>query len=614
MADPRRAAAVHPSNMGGVAPSAQPKSTSVPLRRTMLPERYAEREKEGSRFLVCDEAPRLRVVIDPKMSVSRSAAIALGERVILLDGAGNFGPLMDNERKLYNLDHHVGCERLFTLSTCEQTLLLVQSGLELSEGDWTVYANDPDLDTVLALWCLLNYRRVRELSPQARDVLLPLFRLEGAIDANGPELASMCGLSTVLLEQTQKTIESLLARERALKQAGSWTKKKFYPYTIEMLRALDGLVYAREDFGDYTSIDEIYGHVEVGNRRVAVACRDGAGIYTVEQHLKSRWGDQLSFIALENEPGQYTLRRVNLLAGPQLGPAYELLNRVDAAVDGRPASKQWGGSHDIGGSPRPHGTRLAPEEVLEILARAYRPSTWWTRARRTTGALLVGVASLIFWPLGALLPTVASFVGVPAGVTTAYRVALSALLMLGVGLLAMRFVSRRRPWVFGWRAPANGGGWWLAPLAMLGALPGAAFVAAWTDVGSPAFVAIASAAVFAVAAGEVWFRGLVHGLLAHDFPVQRPRGRWLLSRAALTSAVAYTMVAVVFTDRTLLGSLVTPYPANGIEIFAVTATISFVAGLALAVLRERSLSLVPGLALQAAGVAAAAALLGAAAL
>ena len=106
----------------------------VVRRPAVIPERYTTREKDGMRTLECDEAPRIRVVIDPGMAASRSDASSLGERVILLDGAGTFGPLLDGDRKLFNLDHHSGCERLFTLATCEQALLLVHSGLRLVRG------------------------------------------------------------------------------------------------------------------------------------------------------------------------------------------------------------------------------------------------------------------------------------------------------------------------------------------------------------------------------------------------------------------------------------------------------------------------------------------------
>ena len=114
MADSPRPASVRASAAGQSAASVQSISNAVPPR-PQIPERYVLREKDGAFFLECDEAPRIRAIIDSGMSISRSAAASLGERVILLDGAGSFGPLLDNDAKLYNLDHHAGCERLFTL-------------------------------------------------------------------------------------------------------------------------------------------------------------------------------------------------------------------------------------------------------------------------------------------------------------------------------------------------------------------------------------------------------------------------------------------------------------------------------------------------------------------
>jgi hypothetical protein len=109
------------------------------------------------------------------------------------------------------------------------------------------------------------------------------------------------------------------------------------------------------------------------------------------------------------------------------------------------------------------------------------------------------------------------------------------------------------------------------------------------------------ALLLAVAAAEVWFRGLAHGLLALDFPVQRAGGPWFLSRAALVSAAAYALVAVAL-------AAVAP-PSGGLErlgmtsreLFAVVGTAAFAGGLALAVVRERSMSLAAGCAFQALG-------------
>jgi len=588
------------------APPVETGTQPTSERPAVIPERYSVREKDGVRLLECDEAPRVRVLIDPEMAVSRSEAAALGQRVILLDGAGSFGPLIDNEHKLYNLDHHAGCERLFTLSTCEQALMLTQSGLELTEGDWTLYANDPDLDTVLALWCLLNHRRVRELRAEARDVLLPLLRLEGAIDANGLELAQLCGLPSDVFEPTMQRINELHARERALKQSGAWAAKDVHAHTLEMLRAVDVLIYEGEDFGDHTRIDEIYGHVEIAPRQVAVACRDRSGIYTVEQHLKSRWGDQLALIVLENELGVYTLRRVSSVVGPQLERAFERLNRVDAAVDGRPVGKRWGGSQDIGGSPRPHGSQLKPDQVLEVLADAYAPTSWWRRTRQSAGALIAGLSVLLCWPVATTLLSLVPDGTVSTSVQSAQEIALASLLALIVGMLGTRTASHRRPWAFGWRLPASGGGLWLAPIALAGALPVAVWIASsdWNAARSPelpAALGAVGAGMLALAATEAWFRGWVHGVLALDSPVQRPRGPWLLSRAALVSSLAYAAVAATLVASAAPTGWLASLEPSGAGLFGI-ATTAFAIGLTLAVIRERSLSLIPGIALQLAGL------------
>ena len=589
-------------------PPLQPAAALRPLapprvvrKLPVIPERYALREKDGARFIECDEAPRLRVFIDPSMSVSRADASALGERTILLDGAGSFGPLIDTQHDLYNLDHHAGCERLFTLSTCEQALLMVHSGLALSEGDWTVHANAPDLDTVLAIWCLLNHRRLLDLRPEAQEVLFPLLRLEGAIDANGRELALLCGLPAATIEETQRRIDDLLAHERALKQTTADTRDP-RAFTVEMLRAVDMLVYRGEDFGDYTRIEEVVGHVEIAPGRAAVVCRDPSGIYTVEQHLKARWGDQLSLIALENEPGQYTLRRVGNITGAELEPAYDLLNRIDRAVDGRPPGKQWGGSAEIGGSPRPHGTRLTVDEILEALPEAYRPISWLARAGRALGAFAIGASSLLFWPLGLIAASAAPLTfAASASVAAAYPVALAALGVFAVGALLTRAMSRRRPWTFGWRLPANGGGWWLLPLLLLGALPVALVTPPWMGSGAGALASALVAGALGVAAQEVWLRGLVHGVASRGAALQTPRGGWALSRPAWVSAAAYSLVATVLAGPAAAEVLAT-FQVPMLEALAGFAVLTLVVGLGLAVIRERSLSLLPGIGIQLLGI------------
>ena len=145
-----------------------------------------------------------------------------------------------------------------------------------------------------------------------------------------------------------------------MKGGGDWQTLDLEAYTAEMLGAIDRVIYSVEDFRGYASIEEVHGHVEIGERSVAVLCRDDTGIYAVEKLLKERWGDQLGVIALEREPGHYTLRRASTLSDIDLNDAYNLLNQLDRNVDGRPPGKRWGGSESIGGSPRQGGSAFGP--------------------------------------------------------------------------------------------------------------------------------------------------------------------------------------------------------------------------------------------------------------
>src|SRR6059036_2949344 len=121
------------------------------------------------------------------MTIADSAARKAAPGTIYLDGAAEGGPFLDVEKGLFNLDHHEGCVRSFTLATCEQAMVVIRKGMDLQRRDWTIYANDPDLDTVLAIWVLLNHVRLNELNGKTRVRIMPLLRLQGLIDAQGLE-------------------------------------------------------------------------------------------------------------------------------------------------------------------------------------------------------------------------------------------------------------------------------------------------------------------------------------------------------------------------------------------------------------------------------------------
>jgi hypothetical protein len=564
-------------------------------RSPALPRRYRLRQSEDDHHLVCDEAPRVQVRVRREYAFSETEARALGGHVILLDGAGSFGPLIDNKRRLYNLDHHQGCERTFTLATCEQALLLVYGGFDLSEGDWSIYANEPDLDTILALWCLLNHERVRNLRPHARDILLPLIRLEGAIDANGTELAAACGLPADALREAQQQLDHLLLREHQIKGGGEWQDLNLDAYTVEMLGEIDQILYTADDFRGYANIEEVYGHTALGERSVAVVCRDSAGIYAVEKLLKERWGDQLGLIALERAPGQYTLRRVSTLSEIDLNDAYRLLNLLDRNVDGRPPGKQWGGSDAIGGSPRPLGSALTPAELLRVLSLAYRRPTPGQRLLAVSRVTLLVAGLGAFGAVAAVGSTVIPEVAARLGDVTARIATFSLFVGLASWLLSWLF-SGRHLWLYGWRQPVGAGWLPLALLAAVAALPMRAWFPPPESFAPSAIVFAVGRIALAAFAVESWFRGLVHGLLRLDFRVQSAGGPWRASGAAWASAGLYALMAV-----TLSLPVIWLEPSRLLPVLpevVLVAGAGAIAGLALAVVRERSLSLWPGIAAQ----------------
>ena len=153
-----------------------------------LPNRYSIRAKGEERVLVCSESPTISVRIKPGMSVSAVAALKAPSGTIYLDGAAQGGPFLNNEKDLLNLDHHEGCVRAFTLATCEQAMVAVRRGLDLQKRDWVVWANEPDLDTLLAIWILFNHMRLNDEDPEIRTRVMPLVRLEGTIDVHGLEM------------------------------------------------------------------------------------------------------------------------------------------------------------------------------------------------------------------------------------------------------------------------------------------------------------------------------------------------------------------------------------------------------------------------------------------
>jgi hypothetical protein len=503
---------------------------------------------------------------------------------IYLDGAAEGGPFLDVEKAVFNLDHHEGCVRSFTLATCEQAMVMIRKGLDFQSRDWTIYANDPDLDTVLAIWLLLNHMRLNDADTEIRRKTMPLVRLQGAIDAHGLEMQELCGFPPELQKSAFAELERLRSREVALKKEGKWQEIDFLQYTADVLRAIDAMIYSSHHFEGVLEVEEL-ARAEIGQSQLAIVCRGEAGIYEVEPQLRRLHGKRLGVIILQTGPNTYTLRQVDTFLPATLESAYERLNLIDPAAGNRRSGNRWGGSEEIGGSPRATGTSLTPQQIAAALTQAYRKPTTGQRLRALavmllgTTAVMAGSMTATYFlgwldgPAGSIESHFRNQAGVFVGVLSA----LSGLLLLAA--------FRSGPKLFGFCMPAGFDWLVLFPGALLGGVAGGAWIFA-AAVTSPQrllgrhWTELAVAISFPIVA-EVLFRGLAHGTLAQRFPTQHAGGRWFLSWPVFISSVLYALWSL---------PPFLPFFSRGVEL---TLAGALLFGISSGMARERSESLLP---------------------
>src|SRR5437870_12139875 len=442
-----------------------------PVREVTPPDRYRIKRGRDGEVLTCIEAPTVTVRIKHGFCVTASAARSFAPGSIFLDGAAKGEPFIDPKRQVYNLDHHEGCVRSFTLATCEQAMVMIRKGLDLRKRDWTVYANDPDLDTVLAIWLLLNHIRLNEINGRTRARVMPLLRLQGVIDAQGLELKDLCGLPPELLAETQAWIDELRARELALKRRGRWQSSDLLRHTADRLRAIDRLVYPAKHFDDVAEIDELV-RAEIAGGSVAIVCRSTAGIYEVERQLRRLHGRRLGVIALQRDAATYSLRQVDPYLPASLEKVYAHLNLIDPVAGGHRSGNRWGGSADIGGSPRGSGTGVSPEQIARVCEQAFSAPTFLRRLGRIGSAALrstsVMTAALA---LAFILRLLDDRIGLESGIAPSLA-SQFPMLLLGFGGAFFLPRGRRLPGIYGLRRVPGFRRRLFLLLARFGALPG----------------------------------------------------------------------------------------------------------------------------------------------
>jgi Type II CAAX prenyl endopeptidase Rce1-like len=504
-----------------------------------VPNRYHIRQEGKTRILTCVEAPTVTVRAERGLAISATEARKYRAGTIFLDGAAQGEPFIDVPKELYNLDHREGCIR--SLATCEQAMVLIRKGLDLSKRDWVVLANDADLDTVLGLWVLLNHNRLGDRS-NVRAKIMPLLRLAGVVDAHGRDAQDLAALPPDLLHSTNAMLKQLQQQESVIKDYDRWSETDLAEYIADRLHAIDEVIYVPEDFDGFHEVEEL-ARAQIANGSIVVACRSNADIEQVQRQLQRIYGQRLGILIFQDGSSAYSVRQVDRNLPVTLERAYERLNLLDPAVTGG-SENRWSGSTDMGASPRKTGTNLSATQIIEAVREAF-----WEPS-------LVDVISAIpralFLAAGALLPALALiFVGNllrDRGYIAGESVLLSVVVLTVTAGILFWSKARRAPGLNGWRVPANFGWLSVLPAALIGAIAGGIWAPGSVAyrMGSDNLSQLTGAAALLLPlASELLFRGVILGDLATRLPIQKSGGAWWRSWPTVISAALYAAASVL---------------------------------------------------------------------
>jgi hypothetical protein len=375
--DPPRDVAPSPPGQAEAPPaaSAEPDEKASSPKRSRY--RIAARGEEAA--ITCGNASSISLHVERGLVVDEAARKKYPPRTIFLDGVFDGPPFYDNKTRQYSLDHHAGCIRSFMLATCEQAVVVVLQGLDLGEGSWHVYVNEPDLDSLLAAWVILNHVELLRAEAEVLRHAMPLIRTEGVIDGHGLDMEVLTALSREAYAHERRRIDLLLERERLLKSSGEWASLDLLAYSKEMLERIDGLLFPPQILEKLLDVEEV-SRVALQGQKLAVLCRSHQSIYDVEAQLKDRYDRQLAIIVLDLGGGRFTLRLSDPFLDKDLGELYERLNALEMIPEPKDVPEnRWGGAGDIGGSPRKIGSTLSGETILEAVQDVYGRGTWLGR-------------------------------------------------------------------------------------------------------------------------------------------------------------------------------------------------------------------------------------------
>lgn len=281
---------------------------------------------------------------------------------IYLDGAA-LGPYYDKMRGIFSLDHHKECIRQITDSTCVQGTNLVRTRCIGALG-YTILGNDPDADTVLGAWSLLNADLMAH-DDRVFHRMQPLMIVEGNIDCLGFGYEELTGLPQDVISKSRQQIQWLMQEERDIKRRTRWNTIDFADVTEHALRKIDKYALYRDSLDLPVTMD-VHEKITLKNgQTLHFVQTPDAGIYEVEHTILTHKKDKsCACIIFHDGKSKWTIKLAGFLNGFTLVPIADALNAEERRLkneknvkDEQMLAAQWGGGDGIIGAPRyPNGS------------------------------------------------------------------------------------------------------------------------------------------------------------------------------------------------------------------------------------------------------------------
>lgn len=277
---------------------------------------------------------------------------------IALDGFVDDVPKYELDGPYANFDHHHGVSRMATRSTSMQVLIAIGLGLfdtfqKNGQPFANVFVNDCDQDVCLSYYLLTNEDKISEIRFGQRLAQLIIF--EDFMDTTAG--AYPVDISRPILREQAWVFEHY---ERA-RMSGRLLQMPGNEVSELIVKTAERIEAYAEGNGKQRELDTNFERLG-GGKNWELICETGMFARTRLFSSGIR-----AFVSVRNSPDgayHYSVGRMSPFVRFPLAKIFQRLNEIE---DLENPANCWGGSDTIGGSPRKTGSRLAPNEIEQII-------------------------------------------------------------------------------------------------------------------------------------------------------------------------------------------------------------------------------------------------------